>query len=59
MSGSIGFDEMGEIVSTLQDMEGVNKVENTACPKKSVPKIKKKEAFFLKSYCKGMKAIVC
>ena len=45
MSGSIGFDEMGEIVSTLQDMEGVNKVENTACPKKSVPKIKKKKRF--------------
>ena len=42
MSGSIGFDEMGEIVSTLQDMEGVNKVENTGCPKKSVPPPKKR-----------------
>ena len=39
---------MGEIVSTLQDMEGVNKVENTACPKKSVPKIKKKSVFLKK-----------
>ena len=45
MSGSIGFDEMGEIVSTLQDMEGVNKVENIGCPKKSVSQIQKKKRF--------------
>ena len=48
MSGSIGFDEMGEIVSTLQDMEGVNKVENTGCLKKSVPQIKKRSVFLNK-----------
>ena len=48
MSGSIGFDEMGEIVSTLQDMEGVNKVENIECPKKVSPKSKKRSGFLKK-----------